>query len=66
MTGRDRQMVLLVMQAESHHSDEAQRIQLGHGRCILEAPPKGEWKQLAQQIGASPEALYREFARRRT
>ncbi len=30
-----------------------------------EAPPKGEWKQLAQQIGVSPEALYREMAARR-
>lgn len=29
------------------------------------APPKGEWKQTAQQIGVSPEALYRELARRR-
>jgi len=28
-------------------------------------PPKGEWKQLAHQIGVSPEALYREMARRR-
>ena len=29
-------------------------------------PPKGDWKQLAQQIGVSPEALYREMAKRRT
>jgi len=28
-------------------------------------PPKGEWRQLADQIGVSPEALYREMARRR-
>jgi CRP-like cAMP-binding protein len=28
-------------------------------------PPKGDWKQLAQQIGVSPEALYREMAKRR-
>lgn len=28
-------------------------------------PPRGEWKQLAQQIGVSPEALYREMAKRR-
>ena len=28
-------------------------------------PPKGEWKILASQIGISPEALYRELARRR-
>ena len=27
-------------------------------------PPKGEWKNLAHQIGVSPEALYREVARR--
>ncbi|MEP4378491.1 MAG: Crp/Fnr family transcriptional regulator [Alphaproteobacteria bacterium] len=27
-------------------------------------PPKGEWKSLAQQIGVSPEALYRELAKR--
>ncbi|MBT4908266.1 MAG: Crp/Fnr family transcriptional regulator [Rhodospirillaceae bacterium] len=27
-------------------------------------PPKGEWKSLAQEIGVSPEALYRELARR--
>jgi CRP-like cAMP-binding protein len=31
-----------------------------------EMPPKGEWKRLADQIGVSPEALYREMARRRT
>ncbi len=30
-----------------------------------EAPPKGGWKQLALQIGVSPEALYRELAKRR-
>lgn len=28
-------------------------------------PPRGEWKQLARQIGVSAEALYREVARRR-
>lgn len=28
-------------------------------------PPKGEWRQLAAQIGVSPEALYREMAARR-
>ncbi len=28
-------------------------------------PPKGEWTGLADQIGVSPEALYRELARRR-
>lgn len=28
-------------------------------------PSKGEWKQIADQIGVSPEALYRELARRR-
>jgi CRP-like cAMP-binding protein len=28
-------------------------------------PPKGEWRPLADQIGVSPEALYREMARRR-
>ena len=28
-------------------------------------PPKGEWKALADQIAVSPEALYREMARRR-
>lgn len=27
-------------------------------------PPKGEWKQLAYEICVSPEALYREIARR--
>lgn len=27
-------------------------------------PPKGRWRQLADEIGVSPEALYREFARR--
>lgn len=30
-----------------------------------EQPPKGEWIQLARQIGVSPEALYREMAKRR-
>ncbi len=28
-------------------------------------PPKGDWKTLAGEIAASPEALYRELARRR-
>lgn len=28
-------------------------------------PAKGDWKSLARQIGVSPEALYRELARRR-
>lgn len=28
-------------------------------------PPKGEWKQLALEIGVSPEALYREMAKGR-
>lgn len=28
-------------------------------------PPRGEWKQVAHQIGVSAEALYREMARRR-
>ena len=28
-------------------------------------PDRGEWKQLAGQIGVSPEALYREMAKRR-
>jgi CRP-like cAMP-binding protein len=28
-------------------------------------PAKGEWKTLAHQIGVSPEALYRELARRK-
>lgn len=35
--------------------------ELWHGAL----PPRGEWKQLAQQIGVSPEALYREMAKRR-
>ena len=30
-----------------------------------QAPEKGEWKSVAEQIGVSPEALYRELARRR-
>lgn len=30
-----------------------------------ELPSKGEWTQLARQMGVSPEALYREMARRR-
>ncbi len=28
-------------------------------------PPKGAWKQIADQIGVTPEALYREIAKRR-
>lgn len=28
-------------------------------------PPKGEWKSLASQISVSPEALYRELAKRK-
>ena len=35
--------------------------ELWHGTL----PPRGEWKQLAHQIGVSPEALYREMAKRR-
>ncbi len=30
-----------------------------------EFPQKGQWKAVASQIGVSPEALYREFAKRR-
>ena len=30
-----------------------------------DAPEKGEWKLLASEIGVSPEALYREIAKRR-
>ncbi|MCC0057549.1 MAG: Crp/Fnr family transcriptional regulator [Rhodobiaceae bacterium] len=30
-----------------------------------ELPPKGAWLRLAQEIGVSPEALYREIAKRR-
>lgn len=29
-----------------------------------ELPPKGQWKSLAGEIGVSPEALYREIAKR--
>ena len=29
-------------------------------------PPKGTWNMIASEIGTSPEALYRELARRRT
>lgn len=29
-------------------------------------PPKGQWKSIAIQIGVSPEALYRELAKRRS
>jgi CRP-like cAMP-binding protein len=28
-------------------------------------PPKGRWHQVASEIGVTPEALYRELARRR-
>ena len=28
-------------------------------------PPRGEWKRVADEIGVSPEALYRELARQR-
>ena len=31
-----------------------------------ELPPKGEWARLAKEIGLSPEALYREIAKRRS
>lgn len=30
-----------------------------------ELPSKGQWKSIAEQIGVSPEALYRELAKRR-
>jgi hypothetical protein len=29
-------------------------------------PPKGAWKDIAAEIGVSPEALYRELAKRRS
>lgn len=29
-------------------------------------PPRGEWRHLAERLGVTPEALYRELARRRT
>jgi hypothetical protein len=29
------------------------------------SPEKGEWKLVANQIGVSPEALYREIGKRR-
>ena len=29
-------------------------------------PPKGRWRQVAMEIGVTPEALYRELARRRS
>jgi hypothetical protein len=28
-------------------------------------PPKGDWLRLAAELGVSPEALYREIAKRR-
>lgn len=31
-----------------------------------EFPPKGTWKTVAQEIGTSPEALYREIAQRKS
>ncbi len=31
-----------------------------------ELPEKGQWKSIASQIGVSPEALYRELAKRRS
>ena len=34
-----------------------------HGGVL---PRKGEWRTIASEIGVSPEALYREMARRRT
>ena len=30
-----------------------------------EVPPRGTWKTVASELGTSPEALYRELARRR-
>lgn len=30
-----------------------------------ELPPRGTWRQMASEIGVTPEALYRELARRR-
>ena len=29
-------------------------------------PPKGQWRDVAEEIGVTPEALYRELARRRS
>jgi CRP-like cAMP-binding protein len=36
-------------------------VALNHGAL----PPKGQWRQVASEIGITPEALYRELARRR-
>jgi len=35
-------------------------VTLNHGTL----PPKGQWRQVASEIGVTPEALYRELARR--
>lgn len=43
----------------------AERLDVWLAGRDRELPPKGEWKSVARQLGVSPEALYRELARRR-
>jgi CRP-like cAMP-binding protein len=59
------------VQSARHRSEVLSRKTVGarldgwlawHGSTV---PAKGQWKTVAQQIGVSPEALYRELAKRR-
>ena len=43
----------------------AQRLDAWLGGRGGSLPPKGEWRTIAAEIGVSPEALYREIAKRR-
>jgi len=43
----------------------AQRLDAWLGGRGGSLPPKGEWRTIAAKIGVSPEALYREIAKRR-
>jgi CRP-like cAMP-binding protein len=47
------------------HRTVAQRLDAWQALHSAEFPPKGRWLGLAAEIGTTPEALYRELARRR-
>jgi CRP-like cAMP-binding protein len=51
---------LLSLRTVAERLDAWQALLHGHG-----FPARGRWNEVAQEIGVSPEALYRELARRR-
>jgi CRP-like cAMP-binding protein len=43
----------------------SERLDAWHDWHSSDFPPKGKWKEIAAEIGVSPEALYRELATRK-